>query len=214
MCRESKPLSLFGVKSGAKDGYTSMCKACKSRQRRESYAMNPRATLDANARSRQRNAEKINERKRAAYEAQKNDPDFKAKRKAYADSRKEEKREYDRRYRERTREQQKKWSREWAANNKDKVRAIRRTYKVKRRAVESEGIGTTELAAWAESAEKSCYWCGIQCDESYHIDHYEPLSRGGEHRVENLVISCPTCNMRKSCRDPYEFAQTNAGRLF
>jgi hypothetical protein len=37
------------------------------------------------------------------------------------------------------------------------------------------------------------------------IDHATPLSRGGLHVVENLRISCSTCNNRKSSKTEKEF---------
>jgi len=102
----------------------------------------------------------------------------------------------------------------WAIENPDKVRAIKHNYKARRRSAEDSGMTSKALAQWAVSKEKSCYWCGVACKEDYHIDHYEPLSKGGRHELENLVISCPSCNVRKNAKDPYEFAQKVAGRLF
>ncbi|NLB85017.1 MAG: HNH endonuclease, partial [Acholeplasmataceae bacterium] len=49
-------------------------------------------------------------------------------------------------------------------------------------------------------------------DNKYNIDHYIPISKGGEHTIDNLVISCEKCNKQKHAKDPYEFALTK-GRL-
>jgi 5-methylcytosine-specific restriction endonuclease McrA len=32
-------------------------------------------------------------------------------------------------------------------------------------------------------------------DNTYHIDHIIPRSKGGTDDKKNLVLSCPTCNM-------------------
>ena len=48
--------------------------------------------------------------------------------------------------------------------------------------------------------------------KDYHIDHIMPLSKGGRHTISNLVVSCPTCNLQKNAKDPYQFAQER-GRL-
>ena len=43
----------------------------------------------------------------------------------------------------------------------------------------------------------------------YHVDHVIPLSKGGSDGRENIVISCPSCNMSKKDKMPEVFA----GRL-
>lgn len=104
-------------------------------------------------------------------------------------------------------------TKEWARKNRDKVRAIKHTYKIKRRAKEKDGVSSAELAKWVAEQKKKCYWCGVVCKDDYHIDHYMPLARGGLHELSNLVIACPSCNMRKNAKHPYEFAK-EVGKLF
>ena len=47
---------------------------------------------------------------------------------------------------------------------------------------------------------------GANCKKSikkeYHVDHVVPIARGGSNDKYNLQLLCPTCNMRKSARDP------------
>lgn len=57
-----------------------------------------------------------------------------------------------------------------------------------------------------------CAFCHIKLNDNYHVDHIQPLSRGGIHERENIQLLCPTCNVRKSAKDPIKFAQEN-GRL-
>jgi 5-methylcytosine-specific restriction endonuclease McrA len=59
---------------------------------------------------------------------------------------------------------------------------------------------------------KKCYWCNKMLNGKYHIDHYIPLSKGGLHKLDNLVISCAFCNLSKNNKDPLEFAH-KIGRL-
>lgn len=101
----------------------------------------------------------------------------------------------------------------WAAENPEKRRAILKAYKARRRQQEAGGDTTAAILEWERAAKKICHWCGVRCDENYHVDHYEPLSKGGRHEIANLVISCPPCNLRKSAKDPYDFA-ASLGRLF
>lgn len=38
-----------------------------------------------------------------------------------------------------------------------------------------------------------------------NVDHYVPISRGGEHKKENLKISCASCNKSKGAKMPHEW---------
>ena len=57
-----------------------------------------------------------------------------------------------------------------------------------------------------------CHYCEVQLsfrpltsDEKYpEIEHKIPRARGGSNHMDNLVLSCPTCNMRKGARYSYE----------
>jgi 5-methylcytosine-specific restriction endonuclease McrA len=99
-------------------------------------------------------------------------------------------------------------SRAWVLRNPERRQAVAQSYKHRRRTAEQGGITGPELAAWKKAQKKVCHWCGCKCDKRFHVDHIQPLSKGGEHAVTNLCIACPTCNLRKSARDPIEFAQS------
>lgn len=100
----------------------------------------------------------------------------------------------------------------WRKNNPEKARANRRASQALRRA-KGAGVTPEEMRKWVDLQKKICYWCGVKCEKNYHVDHYQPLALDGRHAVENLVISCARCNLRKRAKDPYEFAAT-VGRLF
>lgn len=90
---------------------------------------------------------------------------------------------------------------QWTINNPDKVKIIKKNYKHRRRLKESAGsITTNELRVWLEDSPKICEYCSTSCQDNYHIDHIDPLSKSGKHEITNLAISCPTCNLNKSSR--------------
>lgn len=143
-------------------------------------------------------------------------------------SRSELKKEYDRKYlienrdriiqlarirNEQNREVRAQKAKEWAKKNPEIRKAISKAYKARRRQLEAGGDSTSVIMAWERSTPKYCHWCKSKCENNYHVDHYQPLSKGGMHVVDNLVIACPPCNLRKSAKDPYEFA-ASLGRLF
>lgn len=117
------------------------------------------------------------------------------------------------RYHEKHRDRYVDQARAWVKRNPEKRKAISMAHKAKRRAIEKDGDPTSVIFAWVQKAPKVCYWCAVKCKTKYHVDHYKPLSRGGRHEVSNLVIACPTCNLRKNAKDPLEFA-ASVGRLF
>lgn len=54
-----------------------------------------------------------------------------------------------------------------------------------------------------------CQYCGrksheLKPKEFFTIDHVFPVSRGGEHIWENVLLSCVTCNNRKDDKTPKE----------
>ena len=50
-----------------------------------------------------------------------------------------------------------------------------------------------------------CYYCDKDLVGIYHIEHMVPLSRGGMHDKDNIVLSCPSCNLEKGTKTAEEF---------
>lgn len=187
-CGEDKPVDDFWRSKNRPDGLYPSCKLCANKQRAQAAGSAPAAKQEARLRAkqqydRQRYQERGEEYRERRRLAHAQNPDA-------------------------TFEQVERWNRA----NPDRRRAILQSYKHRRRAVESGGMSGAELSAWAKTARKVCYWCGSKCAKSFEVDHYQPLSKGGKHVAENLVIACAKCNRRKSARDPFEFAQM-VGRL-
>ena len=46
-----------------------------------------------------------------------------------------------------------------------------------------------------------CQYCGKKLDKKgIHIDHVIPYSLGGRTELDNLVVACAECNLKKSGR--------------
>lgn len=54
--------------------------------------------------------------------------------------------------------------------------------------------------------ENRCAACKKKLNR-YHVDHIIPIAKGGQHERSNVQILCPTCNSRKSAKDPIRFMQ-------
>lgn len=83
----------------------------------------------------------------------------------------------------------------------------------KRRALKrASGSFTTKQIREQHKRQKGkCYYCHKKVGKTYHIEHVVPLARGGSNDVSNIVIACPTCNMRKQDKLPHEWGE--GGRL-
>jgi 5-methylcytosine-specific restriction endonuclease McrA len=55
-----------------------------------------------------------------------------------------------------------------------------------------------------------CFYCGTSEGEMT-VDHVEPLGKGGDHAIQNLVVSCQPCNRAKAAK-PIELFNVAAGR--
>lgn len=61
------------------------------------------------------------------------------------------------------------------------------------------------LTDWVKSARMlACPYCG---DPVKEIDHKQPLSKGGEHSLDNLQMTCLDCNRSKGDMTDEEFRQ-------
>lgn len=227
-CGEMKPLSDYSPDKRASDGRQSRCRECckqahadryyrdveAARERqRDYYNRNREKVLAINAKSRETNREKVLKDKKDYYERVKKDPIWQESQRRKRRERRAEKAAYDRQYRAENAERLRFYDKHLRPIDPEKTRSVKKAYKARRKSWEKGGISGPELMAWEGRQEKICYWCGDECPDEYHIDHYVPLSKGGAHSEENLVISCPKCNIQKNAKDPYEFAQS-FGKLF
>lgn len=61
-----------------------------------------------------------------------------------------------------------------------------------------------------------CRYCGVKLDRDgeWHVDHIEPVYRGGGSEMENLALACVDCNLSKMARPPANFlAEMGRGSL-
>ncbi len=52
-------------------------------------------------------------------------------------------------------------------------------------------------------AANTCAYCGEEGNMQW--EHIVPKSRGGPDSIDNMVQSCPKCNMAKRDKDPFEW---------
>lgn len=210
-CKIAKSILEFNKNKSKKDGLSTECKSCIKIYKDE-YRKN--------------NAEKISIGKKKHYEA--NKEKVLAKCAEWKNNNREHHNKTSREYHNKNRERVLKRNKEYYLKNKERIlkriqewfnsekgKISKRNTHYKRKLAMKNGISTLEILKHTSNI-KNCYWCNCKIDKTikngFHIDHYIPLSKGGTHTLENIVISCPNCNILKSNKDPYKFA-LEKGRL-
>lgn len=69
----------------------------------------------------------------------------------------------------------------------------------RRSAIKNGDVSIKQLENLIASS-KHCHYCNSEI-EDFEIDHKVPVSKGGKHTIDNLVISCKDCNRKKSNMD-------------
>lgn len=230
-CREEKPRDQFHKNKTASDGLHNQCKTCRStyraehkeelREYKQRYrAENREAILESKRQYYAANAERLGERQRE-YNAI-NAERIAARKREYYLAHIDHVREYRAKNADRIREQ----GRTYRAANAERVREYKRTVRQspdgkaahraeshnrRARAMATGGkhtaadINRARLAQIDKRGRLICWWCAQPIDGEYHVDHRVPIARGGSNDPGNLVISCPTCNLRKHDKLPQEW---------
>jgi 5-methylcytosine-specific restriction endonuclease McrA len=205
-CGNAKAYDAFARRSSAPDGHASYCRECQAIYTKV---------------WREKNAARIKETKAADYAANRSsrraqqaeyrtsNPELIAEgKKRWRQENAEANREYWRRYRAANHEAIREYNEKWKTAHPETYRGVvAHSNNVRREAIKS-GMTSRELRDWLSYQLMSCAYCHVDCALDFHIDHFVPIARGGTHEHENLRIACPTCNLRKNSRDPYEFMES------
>lgn len=203
-CKQLLPATTeyFHIRRASKDGLSYICKPCNVEHTRQWRANHPEKYAEYNEQTRQHQSDK----KRTW---RKSNPDKVRKHKSDSQKRHpESNRRRQKRYYASHPEEKSLigykgyWSRvqrsgrEWitVANHKRRARLL-----------SAEGSHTKEeLVQLFEEQEHRCGYCGITLYQHIpfdrHLDHIQPISRGGSNSIENLVYTCQACNSSKNDR--------------
>jgi len=184
-CDTQKHIHCFSRNKYMKDGFRSQCKTCDAK-----YVKNNTNKISEYKKKYQQNNKEIISKKRAKYRAGNKDK-IALQQKIYADKNREKLAEKTKIY-----------------SKTNKGIASKKNNNSKRRSLFKDGDVTTQQLMDIEQKSTKCYWCGNRLAKGKtHVDHYEPLSKGGKHTLSNLVVSCSHCNLTKQAKDPRLFAQ-------
>ena len=104
---------------------------------------------------------------------------------------------------------------DWRARNPERTRlniaAAGQTRRARKRGAEGHHT-RLDLSELFVLQKGRCADCQRSIKKGYHIDHIQPLSKGGTNNRSNIQLLCQSCNCRKSAKDPFIWAMEN-GRL-
>jgi len=149
------------------------------------------------------NTDKVREQQKSWYDANRNHSlDY---RKRWYEANRETALLYSSEYRSANREAVLARNKAWREANQDKVKE--NSHRRRARELAAEGTWTAADIDTIRLLQKGrCPVCGADLRKTgEHIDHVEPLSKGGSNWPENLQLLCPHCNLTKSDKDPIDF---------
>lgn len=220
-CDQVKPLTEFYRDRHAPDGLRRLCKDCAAASQRRWREREHDAVI---AKSRAKyyedveasraykrawdaaHAESVRSSSRRYYRAHAEREIAQAK--AYGLAHIEWRRERDRAYYYKHREERNAKSRitckRHYQQNKDAYIIKSRNRRLLRKG--AEGTHTKDdLDAIYAAQHGRCYYCGVTLAKPIHVDHKQPLSRGGTNWPDNLALTCAFCNLSKHNSTEAEF---------
>lgn len=97
--------------------------------------------------------------------------------------------------------------RQWRKENPEKAKELLRNCRARRRGADGNHTNL-DVNNIRKMQKDRCAVCGVNLDNKGHVDHIQPLKRGGSNWPRNLQILCADCNHQKNSRDPIEFMQS------
>lgn len=193
------------------------CRPCEAEDQRERYARSPEGKRKWLREYRRKHPERVKQwdrenngkNKAPGSDYQKRKYARLDKRKALADLKKWKLENPDKvrdtwiRTYQKNREKHAARSAKWALENPESRAASRD----RRRAKEVGAAGSytrEEVRALLREAGRVCFYCRCAL-KKFHADHFIPLARGGSNTIENIRLSCPSCNYSKGARLPWEW---------
>ena len=161
-----------------------------------------------------RNDQLLREQINASLRDYRASPEGQAKTRAYerSEDRKAQRRDEAYLKRQRERRHERMLDPSWRTGNAEQ----RREGKQRRRAMQRGQLGIVSrgIKAMLQAAQSNkCAFCSVKLEGlEVHLDHIQPLARGGMHEDANLQVLCAPCNMSKGAKDPIQFAQAK-GKL-
>lgn len=98
-------------------------------------------------------------------------------------------------------------ARQWNHRNRTHKNAMTRNRRAKIK--NAEGSHTkVDIQDLLLAQDGKCAICAVDILAGFHVDHIQPLSRGGRNDKPNLQLLCAPCNLSKWAHDPETFMKS------
>lgn len=92
-------------------------------------------------------------------------------------------------------------AKKWRLEHPEEYKILSREAANRRRARKKNStIGKIDYTEVQYRTYGCCGICGEPVGPDFHYDHVIPISKGGSHTTDNLQLSHPSCNVRKSAK--------------
>lgn len=182
----------FNRRNERKSGLASHCKKCEHERVKAWRKANP-------------------EKYRAQDERQRGSEASRRAMRNYYYRNKEKSRERSRRRQKEKKEALREYKMQYFQSNRERFAAYcRNRYALKQQAEGTHTYG--EIQQMYKDQGGLCAYCETDLGGYWHVDHMQPLTKGGRNDWTNLALTCPTCNMSKQALMPEEFMERRAKR--
>lgn len=189
-CFKPATTDFFYSRSQAKSGLQAYCKICGSAYGREYCVRNRDALLKRWSEYRLENLGKRSEQFKQYYE-QNRDVIMARSRRWYQENK----------------EARLAWERVYHKKNPGIKRGKNRRRRARKLNAQCTPYTDADVADLWYAQGGNCAYCAVPLFGDYHLDHVVPLSRGGADALTNIVLACPSCNLRKGVKTGEEFEE-------
>lgn len=94
-------------------------------------------------------------------------------------------------------EEHKKYHAEWRKKNPHQRAVQERRRRARKANAAVNDFTHTQWVMLQAVFKYRCAYCGKRCKGKLTMDHVTPLSKGGNHTLQNIVPACKSCNSKK-----------------
>ena len=205
-CKEVKLLSEYNKNSRSKDGLKAQCRLCCKAYNNQWSKDNKQRKAESTAKWYKENKER---KRKYTADWYKNNKERKSQtNKEWLEKNRERRKEVQKEYRRRNKERISEYNKKYQQDKPEISREKTRRYRSRKRELFVEDIKEKELI---DRDGTLCSYCRKELEfgtkTAVHVDHVIPLSLGGIHDPNNLVLACRSCNTSKRDENPKDWVR-------